>query len=119
MEIKFKTISDSKIILAYKYFSILSITSDLNLTSRELDYLAYTAVCGPLKTTEEKEEFVKLHPPTSMATLNNVISKLFNKRILKKIDGVKIINPLLNRDFSKLDTEEFKIQVKCLYKEKE
>lgn len=118
MEAKFKIESTDKREIAHKYFSILSISRDLNLTDREVDLLAFMAVTGTIDSKKAKDEFVLSHK-TSPATLNNIISKLYHKKLLKKIEGKKRINPLINIDFSELTTEnDFKIQIRCLFKEK-
>lgn len=105
--------------IAHKYFSILSIARDLHLTEREIDLLSHISTKGTIDSRSAKDEFVELYH-TSLATLNNIISKLYHKRLLKKIEGRKRINPLINIDFNSITSEnDLLIQLRCIFKEKE
>lgn len=92
--------------LAYKYFHILSVVNDfkykgkpMELVKRDCQLLAY-AISENKDVSEVKAEFVKKFG-TSMATVGNIISKLYKLNILKKNKRVVSINPVLLFDFTK------------------
>lgn len=119
MEQKLKLESYDRKEIAHKYFSILSIARDLHLTEREIDLLSHISTKGTIDSKSAKDEFVELYH-TSLATLNNIISKLYHKKILKKIEGKKRINPLINIDFNQVTSDnDLKIQIRCIFKDKE
>lgn len=82
---------------AYKYFSILSTLNNLDLVKRDLQLIAY-AISQNKDVSEVKEEFVEKFG-TSMATIGNIISKLYKRNILKKDRRVVSINPALLFNF--------------------
>ena len=84
--------------LAYKYFSILSTLNNLNLVKRDCQLLAYAA-SEKKPISDIKEEFVEKFG-TSLATIGNIISKLYALNILQKDKRVVTINPLLLIDFN-------------------
>jgi hypothetical protein len=85
--------------LAEKYYSILSAINSLNLTQREIQLIAFTAVKGNITYANVREEFCKLHNTTS-PTINNIISKLKKIGVLIK-DGSKIkVNPVIVLNFN-------------------
>lgn len=85
---------------ATKYFSILSVLNDLNLTEKQVALLAYTAVHGSITNPSCRAEFIQMFD-SSFASLENIKSKLSRKGWLVKIDGKYEINPRLNLDFTK------------------
>lgn len=113
---KFKKELDSKKKIAYIYFSILSVLNNLNLAERELELLSYIGNRGTISSIESKTEYTKIYN-ISIATLNNVISKLYSKKLLIKNDGRIVINPKVDIDFS--TSNEFNFTTICLFKEKE
>ena len=84
--------------LAFKYFSILSVLNDMNMVKRDIQLLAY-AVSENKDVSEIKEEFIEKFS-TSKATVGNIISKLYKLNVLKKNKRVVSVNPLLLLDFS-------------------
>lgn len=84
--------------LAYKYFSIISVLNELGLVKRDLQLLAY-AVSQEKNVSDVKIDFVKNYA-TSLATVGNIISKLYKLSILKKEKRVVKINPAIVLDFS-------------------
>lgn len=86
--------------LAEKYYSVLSAINNLNLTHRELQLIAFTAIKGNITYANVREEFCKLHNTTS-PTINNIISKLKKMGIFIKEGGKVKINPIIVIDFSK------------------
>lgn len=83
--------------LACKYFNVLSILNDLHLVKRDVQLLAYS-IEKEATVSEVKKEFVKEFK-TSMATVGNIISKLYALKILVKDKRVVTINPVLLFDF--------------------
>lgn len=86
--------------LAEKYYSILSAVNSLNLTQREIQLVAFTAIKGNITYANVREEFCKTHNTTS-PTINNIISKLKKIGIFIKESGKVKINPKIVIDFKK------------------
>lgn len=92
-----KNIND-KVILAERYYSILSVINNFKLTQREVQLLAFTAVKGNMTYANVREEFCKTHNTTS-PTINNIISKLKKMSLLIKDQGKIKVNPKILLDF--------------------
>ena len=98
---------DSNIQLAEKYYAILSSINDLDLTTREIQLIAFTAIKGNITHANIRDEFCRVYNTTS-PTINNIISKLKKKGIFIKSvtkedeypNKVKV-NPKIVLDFSK------------------
>jgi len=84
---------------AYKYFSILSVINDLNLTKKELEVVSYTAIKGNIALNDNKNEFYKTFGGTAF-TLNNNISFLKKKGLLVKEKNVIKVVKIINLDFN-------------------
>lgn len=97
---KLKKSINSNIQLAEKYYSILSVINNLNLTEREIQLVAYTAVKGNISFANVREEFFKTYNSSS-ASVNNIISKLKKLGIFIKQEGKVKVNPVIIIDFSK------------------
>ncbi len=85
--------------IANKYYSILSAISNVKLTDREIQLVAFTAIRGNISYSNNREDFCTLYK-SSPPTINNMISKLKKNGLLVK-DGGKIKvapNFLLNFD---------------------
>ncbi len=88
----------SKYDIANKYYSILSLIGDWELTEREIQLIVFTAVKGNISYKDVKEEFCKIYNSSS-ATINNIVSKLSKKGFFIK-DGTKVkVHPSLLMDF--------------------
>lgn len=88
--------------LAERYYTILSAVNSLQLTQREIELIAFTAVKGNISYGVIRDEFCKKHN-TSSPTINNIISKLKKSKIFVK-DGTKVkVNPLIVLPFSTND----------------
>lgn len=82
------------------YYRILSSVNNLNLTDREIQLIAFTAVRGNISYSTNREEFCNLYNSSS-PTINNIISKLKKQSILIK-DASKVkVNPKILIDFNK------------------
>lgn len=98
--------------IAYRYFRVISIFGDLNLTEREIDLLAHIAIKGHIGSVNSRKEFMKLYK-TTMATVNNTISMLYKKKLLIKVNRKIRINPKIDIDFFEKDCYIFNLV--CLY----
>ena len=86
--------------LAEKYYAILSNINSLNLTTREIQLIAFTAVKGNITNANVRDEFCTKYKTTS-PTINNIISKLKKVGIFVKDGGKVKVNPVIVVDFSK------------------
>ncbi len=87
------------LLMAKRYYSILSAISNISLTEREIQLIAFTAVKGNISYSTNRDEFCTLYKSSS-PTINNIISKLKKLGLLVK-DGGKIkVNPLYLLDFN-------------------
>jgi len=94
---KIKTNVASSEELAFKYFSILSIVNDMGMVKRDVQLISY-AVGQNKDVSAIKEEFVEKFG-SSMATVGNIISKLYKLNVLKKDKRNVSVNPKLLFDF--------------------
>ena len=85
---------------AIKYYSILSVLNDLNLTVKQIELLAFTSVRGTITPPSARLEFVHMFD-SSTASLENIKNKLARLGWLVEIDKMYRVNPRLNLDFSK------------------
>lgn len=86
------------IVLAERYYSILSVINNLKLTQREIQLLAFTAIRGNMSYANVREDFCRNHNTTS-PTINNIISKLKKMGLLIKDQGKIKVNPKILLDF--------------------
>ena len=85
---------------ALRYYSMISVWNNLNLSQRQIQLLAHTAVRGTISSLSSKEEFCKLFG-SSPATVNNMISELSSIGLLVKVQGKYKVNKAIDLDFSK------------------
>lgn len=105
---KLRRKEDSDILIAEKYYTILSAVNNLNLTTREIQLVAFTAVKGNISYANNRQEFCEMYKTTS-PTINNIISKLKKINVLVK-DGTKVkVNNMIVLDFAKDLTLEIKL----------
>lgn len=93
--------------LAEKYYGILSVINSLQLTEREIQLIAFTAIRGNISNVNYREEFCKKYNTTS-PTINNIVSKLKKVGVFVKTEDKdstypkKIrVNPAIALDFKK------------------
>lgn len=84
--------------VAVKYYSIMSVLNDFALTEREVQLISYMAVRGNIFNIETKTQFCKEYK-TSLATINNIVSRLRKIGILVKGEGNMKIRPVLFLNF--------------------
>jgi len=96
---KIKLSEKDALSLARRYYSLLSAISNIPLTEREIQLVAFTAIKGNISYSTNREEFCALYN-SSFPTINNIISKLKKFGLLVK-DGGKIkVNPVYLLDFN-------------------
>jgi len=91
---------NSEYVLAEKYYDILSVINDLNLTKREIQLVAYVAVNNDVPYSVLREEFCEKYGSTA-PTINNIVSKLRKKFVLKKEKDKVDVNPVIFLNFKK------------------
>lgn len=105
---RLKNVVNDDMSLAIKYYSILSAINNLNLTQREIQLVAFTAIKGNITYANVREEFCKTYNSTS-PTINNIISKLKKIGIFIKENGKVKVNPVITIDFKKDLTLDIKL----------
>ncbi len=91
---KLKPTIDSEFTAARMYYEIISSLNQLELKGMELNLLAFMAVKGSISNTNNKEVFCETFKSTK-ASINNTISELTKKSLLKKTEGkVRIISSI-------------------------
>ena len=105
---KLKKEVDTDLQLAEKYYNILSAINNLNLTEREIQLIAFTAIKGNITYANVREEFCKTYNSTS-PSINNIISKLKKIGIFIKENGKVKVNPIIVIDFTKDLTLDIKL----------
>ena len=106
---KIKTTDQDVLLTAQKYYGILSVINKLDLTEREIQLVAFTAVKGNITYANVREEFCKKYS-TSTSTINNIISKLKKIGLFIKEEGKVKINPVVVLDFKKSIVLEIKLE---------
>ena len=96
---KIKKVYSTGMDIAEKYYSVLSILNDLNLTNREIQLLAYTSVRGTISSKPARDEYCKKYG-SSLATVNNMMSSLRKKGLLVKENTKLRVNPVISPNFS-------------------
>jgi len=99
--------------IAEKYYSILSVLNDMGLTSRDIQLVAFTAINGNIASRDNKQIFC-MEYDTTMATVNNIVSKMRRLGLFVKKDKMIQVNPLVNLDFQK----GLNLDIKLVYAEK-
>ena len=94
--------------LAEKYYTILSAVNNLNLTPREIQLVAFTAIKGNISYANNRKEFCQAYNTTS-GTINNLVYKLKRLGIFIKDGGKVKVNPIIVLDFSKPIVLEIKL----------
>lgn len=90
----------SNLAIAQRYYNILSAISNVPLTKREIQLIAFTAIKGNISYASNKQEFCSLYN-SSFPTITNIIFKLKKLGLLIK-DGGKIkVSPQYLLDFDK------------------
>ena len=95
---KLKSLVETPLSLAEKYYGIISAINDLGLTPREIQLISFTAVRGNMSYANIREDFCETYK-TSSPTINNIISRLKKKGVLVKDRGKIKVHPNIVFDF--------------------
>ena len=105
---KLRKEEEDDVLLAERYYTILSAVNNIGLTQREIQLIAFTAVRGNSSYANIRKDFCEKHK-TSNASINNIISRLKRIGILVK-DGSKVkVSPRILLNFEKDVTLELKL----------
>ena len=83
-----------------KYYSLLSALNGLNLSERQIQLLAFTAVRGTITPLAARKEFVSMFK-SSLNSVENIKGVLVAKGLIVKIGGMHKVLPGIDLDFSK------------------
>jgi hypothetical protein len=86
--------------LAQHYYGVISALNHLNLTEREIQLVAFSAVRGSISFARVREDFCAIYH-SSFPTINNMVSKLKKSHVLIKQGKQIVVNPVIALDFSK------------------
>jgi len=84
---------------AIRYYTILSSINDLQMTEREIQLVAFTAVKGNISHPHNKEEFCRIYS-SSYQTILNMTLKLKRLGVLIKDNSKIKVNPKILLDFN-------------------
>ena len=90
----------SELNLAIRYFTIIAAISNIHLTQRQIELLAFTAVKGTISSGGARKDFID-HFSSSKNSLENIKHLLVKKGLIVKSDSKYKITPSLDLDFSK------------------
>ena len=97
---KWKKECGSRMEIAEKYYGMLSILNNLQLTEREIQLIAYSAIKGNISNANVRNEFCRIYK-TSYPTISNMVSRLKKLGIVIKEENKKIrVHPRFVIDFS-------------------
>lgn len=105
---RLKKTDDNPLIRAERYYALLSTLNNLQLTKRELQLIAFTAIKGNISYNEFRKEFCETFK-SSPPTINNMISKLKKNSILVKDNNKIKVNPRIQLDFTRPIQLEIKL----------
>lgn len=92
---------DSPINLSIRYFSVISMLFGWELTRKEIELLAFTAVRGTITPIPARDEFMNLFG-SSKNSIENIKGSLYRKNLLVKVDRkYKVNSQFASLDFSK------------------
>ena len=105
---KLRKTEENDVLLAERYYTILSAVNDLKLTQREIQLLAFAAIRGNISYANIRKDFCEKYGTTN-ASINNIISRLKKVGVLVK-DGSKVkVNPQILLNFEHDITLELRL----------
>lgn len=99
---KIKKQEETALDVATKYYSIICLINNIKLTRKEIELLGFTAVRGTISSLSAKTDFSESHN-SSIASVNNMISKLKTLGLLEKFQGKYRVRREINLDFVNRD----------------
>jgi hypothetical protein len=97
-------------LIAEKYYKVIAVINDLNLTTREIQLIAFTAIRGNITYGNVRLDFCDKFNTTS-ATIGNMVCKLSKMRVFIKENGMVKVNPKIVLDF----TQEIKLEINLVH----
>ena len=85
--------------LAERYYEILSSLNSLELTTREIQLVAFAAIHGNISYAHIKNDFCTRYK-TSVQTIYNIVSKLMKLKVMVKENGKIKVNPVISLKFN-------------------
>lgn len=105
---KLKKEEKDNILLAERYYTVLSAVNGLKLTQREIQLVAFAAIRGNISYANIRKDFCETYGTTN-PSVYNIISKLKRIGVLVK-DGTKVkVNPQILLNFDNDITLELRI----------
>lgn len=111
LSFSFKRKKTDKREIAIAYFQLLSAFNNLKLSDGEVKLLAHIALNKGIVSGPCKIGYVENHD-SSIAAVDNTISKLKKKKLLIKRDNTVILHPKIILDFNNQDN--FIFSFKCV-----
>lgn len=99
---KIKKQEETALELAVKYYSIICLVNNIKLTKKEIELLAFTSIRGTISSFSAKSDFSADHD-SSVASVNNMISKLKTLGLLEKFHGKYRVRHEISLDFVNRD----------------
>lgn len=98
---------------AYTYYSLIATVNNIDVTKREIQLVAFTAMKGNISYSAHRTEFCEKFD-TAKSTINNMISKLKKCGFLIKDSGGKVkVEPQILFDF---EMKDIFLEIKLLNK---
>lgn len=95
--------------LAMKYYEMISVINNLQLTTREIQLVAFTAIRGNMTYGNVRNDFCEKFNTTS-ATIGNMICRLSKLKVFVKDNKMVKVNPAICLDFKKGLTLEINLE---------
>ena len=113
LSLSFKKEKKEKRESAITYFRLLSAYNDIKISEAEIKLLAHISMYKGIVTGPCKTSFIESNN-SSMASVDNLISKLKKKKLVIKEDNTIMIRPVINLDF--VNNDNFIFSFKCFTK---
>lgn len=105
---KLRKQEEDNILLAERYYTVLSAVNGLKLTQREIQLIAFAAIRGNISYANIRKDFCETYGTTN-PSVYNIISKLKRMGVLVK-DGTKVkVNPQILLNFENDITLEIRL----------
>lgn len=107
---KLNKVFPSKLEKAITYYALINALNNLKLTRKQIELLAFTSIRGTISSPTAKLEFIRIFG-SSVDSINNMISKLYKKKLLvkSKVDNKIRVPKVICPDFA---TSEIILSIK-------
>lgn len=99
---KLKRTYNTKTEKALAYYAIINALNNLKLTKKQIQLLAFTNIRGTISSPTAKAEFIRQFG-SSVDSINNMISKMYKKKLLVKTNNKIKVNSFISPDFNNKD----------------